>query len=346
LGLAIACSGGVASAEQQGKYTEEDFYLKTRMFPPYVAVASDDLGTVRSIVGSSRFYQVRKGDTLVDLARFYDLGYNEIVQANPGVDPWIPPENQTIVLPTEWALPQAAYEGLVVNIPEMRAYYFHPNKGKGAQLVTTHPVGLGRDDWRTPQGKFRIVGKTVNPTWVIPESIQKERREEKGLYDKVIPGGSPDNPLGKYRLELSMPGYRIHGTNIPWGVGWQVSHGCVRMYPEDIEQLFGMIKVGEPGEFVYQPVKIGAREGRIFAEVHPDIYRLTPGPYREAQRILAELKWSDRVDLRRLQRAVEEESGVPLDISLDTRVPQKLPEEVLRPAMEPPRRPPGAQSPG
>jgi L,D-transpeptidase ErfK/SrfK len=149
----------------------------------------------------------------------------------------------------------------------------------------------------------------------------------------MIAGGSPDNPLGKYRFELSMPGYRIHGTNIPWGVGMQVSHGCIRLYPEDIEQLFPMVPKGTPGEFAYQPVKIGARDGRIYAEVHPDIYTLTPGLFSEARRILAELGWTDHVDPKRLQRAVEEQSGVPLDVTLEGN--GDIPEDDLRRPSEP-----------
>jgi L,D-transpeptidase ErfK/SrfK len=322
-------------AQQEARFSEEDFRRARRLFRPRVVVESTDLSATKSMIGSTRTYQVRQGDTFLDLARLYGLGYNEIEQANPGLDPWVPPINQTIVLPTEWVVPAAPYKGLIVNIPEMRLYYFHPKPKIGPQLVSTYAVGLGRDDWRTPRGEFRISGKTKNPTWVIPESILEERIREKGRHETFIAGGDPENPLGKYRLELTMPGYRIHGTNIPWGVGRQVSHGCVRLYPEDIEQLFQMVRVGDPGAFVYQPVKVGARGGRIFAEVHPDIYRLTPGPFREARRLLEEFGWTEQVDQRRLQRAVEEQSGVPLEITAYGGSPEQLPEEVLRPAMEP-----------
>ena len=288
---------------------------------------------VAMVFNPAPFYHVRNGDTFLDLARFYGLGYNEIEQANPGVDPWIPPENQVVILPTEWVLPQVEHKGIAVNIPEMRLYYFHPRQGTGPQLVSTYPVGLGRDDWRTPSGKFSVRGKTKNPVWVIPESIRKERIKEKGYSEKMIPGGDPGNPLGRYRFELSLPMYRIHGTNIPWGVGMQVSHGCIRLYPEDIEQLFPMVPVGTPGEFVYQPVKIGARDGHIVAEVHPDIYLLTPGLYAEARRIIRQLGWINAVDFGRLERAVTEQSGVPLDITLHADG-NELPEEDLRSAGE------------
>ena len=219
-------------------------------------------------------------------------------------------------MPTEWVLPRSEYRGIVVNIPEMRLYYFHPTrKPEEGVLITTYPVGLGRDDWRTPQGRFKVIGKTENPTWNIPQSIREERIREKGFSETSIPGGSPDNPLGKYRIELTLPLYTIHGTNIPWGVGMQVSHGCVRLYPEDIEHFFPMVPKGTQGEFTYQPVKIGVRDGDIYAEVHRDIYGLTPGPYQEARRLLEERGWTSLVDLNRLQRAIEEESGVPMIIS-------------------------------
>jgi L,D-transpeptidase ErfK/SrfK len=331
LGLVLfLASVGTAAGDEVQKWTEEDFYRKVQLLVPYVVVPGTDPGKAKTVVGSTRFYNVQKGDTFLDLARFYGLGYNEIEQANPGVDPWIPPVGQTVVLSTAWVLPQVNYEGIVVNIPEMRLYYFHPRSKGGQLLVSTYPVGLGRDDWRTPSGKFVVRGKTKNPTWNIPESIQKERIKEKGYSEKSIPGGDPKNPLGKYRIELSLPMYRIHGTNIPWGVGMQVSHGCIRLYPEDIEQLYPIVKIGGPGEFVYQPVKIGVRDGRIYAEVHPDIYAQMPGLFSEAERIARARGWAELIDARRLERAVQEQSGVPLDITRDGVAPE-IPEEDLRP---------------
>ena len=314
--LGLALSQGRTAYAEGSRWKEEDFYRKLPLNVPAVVVPSADPKLAMTVIGGTRFYYPQKGDTFLDLARFYGLGYNEIEDANRKVDPWIPPPDEAVVLPTEWVLPQANYDGVVVNIPEMRLYYFHPRKAGEPILVSTYPVGLGRDDWRTPQGAFVIRGKTKNPTWNIPESIREERIKEKGRYEKSIPGGHPDNPLGKYRIELSLPMYRIHGTNIPWGVGMQVSHGCIRLYPEDIEHLFPMVKVGSPGAFVYQPVKIGARDGRIYAEVSPDIYTLTPGLFSEARRLIAEKGWSAMVDVRKLERAVEEQSGVPIDVTL------------------------------
>ncbi len=313
---AILIVGVTTSAWAGGRWAEEDFYNKARLTKPYVVVPGRDPATINTVLGSVRHYAPTKGDTFLDLARFYGLGYNELEQANPGIDPWIPVvKASSITLPTAWVLPQVPYQGVVVNIPEMRLYYFHPHKDGGPLRVTTYPVGLGRDEWRTPKGKFKVQGKTVNPTWVIPDSIREEHIRERGDYRTKILGGAPDNPLGKYRLELSMAGYRIHGTDIPWGVGMQVSHGCVRLYPEDIEALYPVIPVGAPGEFVYQPVKIGARDGRIYAEVSPDIYTLTPGMFTEALRIIEQLGWEELVDSTKLQRAVEQQNGIPVDVT-------------------------------
>lgn len=311
----VACVLALAHAAAQPLaarlWNETDFENKVSAGRPYVAVPG-----AHTVVGSSRFYQVQPKDTFLDVARYYDLGYNEFAEANPGVDPWIPPAGQTLLLPVEFVLPDTEYQGLVVNIPEMRLYYFQPGAG-GTKMVTTYPVGLGRDDWRTPEGKFKIVEKTVNPRWVLPESIKEEHRREGKPAPDFIEGGDPENPLGKYRFRLTIPTYGIHGTDIPWGVGMQVSHGCVRLYPEDIDRLFPTVPVGTPGEFVYQPVKVGIRQGRIYVEVHKDIYDLQPGPYREVMRLLEKFGWSGRVDAARVERAISERSGVPIDVTDD-----------------------------
>jgi L,D-transpeptidase ErfK/SrfK len=307
-------------------WTDEVFNGKVSAGRSYIAIAGRDPERAHNVIGSTSFYQVQNKDTFLDIARYYDLGYNEILDANPGVDEWIPPPGQVVLLPVEWVLPDAEYKGIVVNIPEMRLYYFHAG-GADTTIVNTFPVGLGRDDWRTPQGKFKVRGKTVNPTWVLPESIKEEHRRDGKPAPDFIAGGDPENPLGKYRLELTLPLYGIHGTDIPWGVGMQVSHGCIRLYPEDI---FPTVPVGTPGEFVYQPVKIGAREGRIYAEVHRDIYNLLPAPYREALRLIDKFGWRARVDIKRVQRAVLEQSGVPMDVTAELAV-NEVKDETVRP---------------
>lgn len=306
----------VAAEPLPEKWTEEAF-LRNRPDPRFSIVRkSRDVATTHTVIGEPTFYEIRKDDTFLDIARFHGLGQNEMVEANPGLHRFGPPVGQVILLPTMRVLPDTSYEGIKINIPEMRLYYFRPAPD-GTALVATFPVGLGRDDWRTPTAPFKVIGKTENPTWVLPESVKKEWRE-KGKYAPVsIAGGSPENPLGLFRLELSLPMYRIHGTNMPWGVGMQVSHGCVRLYPEDIERLFPLVPVGAPGEFLYQPVKVGARDGRIYLEVHKDIYGQIPALHGHAEALIDARGWSDLVDPRRVARTVEEQSGVPIDVTLE-----------------------------
>jgi len=286
-----------------------------KAFPTYrVRPASD------TVVGAVRHYRIRAGDTLLDVARWFDLGYNEIVEANPGVDPWVPPVGADVLVPAEFVLPCCAHEGLVVNIPEMRLYYFRPAPDEPrATLVTTYPVGLGRDDRRTPRGRFRVHAKQVDPRWDIPESIRQEHLRERGDGRHAIAGGAPDNPLGHYRLQLTRRIYGIHGTDMPWGIGMEGTHGCIRLYPEDIERLFPLVPVGTPVEFVYQPVKVGQRGGVVYVEAHRDIYRFARSLAAEARRALTLQKLGTRVDPRLLAAALQSPAGVPLPVSSDGR---------------------------
>lgn len=307
--IATFANGGRAAA---GGWTEEDFANRTPVTYPFTG------GDRNTVVGALTTYVVQEGDTLLDVGRHFDLGYNEMIAANPGVDPWLPSPGEVLIIPTEYVLPESGNQGLVVNIPEMRLYYFHGggHGGEGGAL-TTYPVGLGRDDWRTPEGSFRVRGKTEKPTWVIPESIRAEHIRERGDDRTMILGSDPDNPLGPYRLELTLPLYGLHGSNMPWGVGMQVSHGCIRLYNEDITALFHEVRVGTPGEFLYQPVKLGMRDDVIYVEVHPDIYGLRTSLEEEAERLLVRHGWVDRVDRARLRQALNERSGLPVAIERD-----------------------------
>jgi L,D-transpeptidase ErfK/SrfK len=295
-------------------YPEEVFMRK--VVPAYSIPTPTKGSAADTVIGQVRTYRIRKGDTLLDVARYFDLGWNEIIDANPYIDPWVPTAGATILLPTEWVLPCCTYEGVVVNIPEMRLFFYSRSKqDPGTTVVHTFPVGLGRDDWRTPTGKFKIRGKTYNPQWNIPESIRKEHIAERGDSRTFIAGGDPENPLGRHRIELTLPMYAIHGTNIPWGVGMQVSHGCVRLYPEDIERLFPLVPVGVPGEFTYQPVKAGVRNGAVYLEAHTDIYGHAPAPYREAVAALGRAGLGDRADEASLLRALQDTAGMPIRLT-------------------------------
>ena len=211
-------------------------------------------------------------DTLPDLARRYGLGYEEILRANPGVDTWLPGEGTAIVIPGQRILPPGPREGIVVNLPEHRLYYY-PKVRKGeTPYVITYPVSIGKMDWSTPLGRTRVIDKRKNPTWSPPESVRKEHEERGDPLPKLVKAG-PDNPLGAYAMRLDIhPGaYLIHGTNNPIAVGMAITHGCIRMYPEDIEALFPLVPVNTPVWLINEPVKVARVDGQVWLEVHPPI---------------------------------------------------------------------------
>lgn len=308
LAVAVATLAGVVAgwAGPTGAEPSPPFLDQPpRPLPVYPLDGSD-----RWVVGAVAATLPAEGETFLEIGRRFDLGYNEMIAANRNSDPWIPRADEPLVIPTRWLLPDVRRQGIVLNIPEMRLYVFRD----GGRGVMTAPVGLGREDWKTPQGEFRVRGKTKNPTWVIPETIRKERFEEDGSTERSIPGGHPDNPLGRYRLELTLPEYGIHGSNKEWGVGMSVSHGCLRLYNEDIATLFPLVEVGTPGAFVYQPVKVGRHRGRVLVEVHDDIYGFVPALYNSAVELLEARGWMEDVDPSLLEAAVEARTGVPTDV--------------------------------
>lgn len=229
-----------------------------------------------AVVGETRAVAAREGETLLDIARRHKLGFEEIKLANPDVDTWLPGVGTEVVVPTQYVLPDAPREGIVVNVPEMRLYYY-PKPGPGEQpRVITYPVSIGRGDWATPLGTTEIVRKDENPTWRPPESIREEHAARGDFLPKVVPPG-PDNPLGDHSLRLGLPGYLIHGTNRSYGIGMKVTHGCLRLYPEDIESLFAATPVGTPVRIVNQPAKAGWLDGRLYLEAHPTFDEPAPG---------------------------------------------------------------------
>ena len=209
-------------------------------------------------------------DTLLDIGRRYGVGYEEIIAANPGIDPWLPGAGTEVLIPSRFVIPEADRTGIVVNLPEHRLYYFPPPRPGEPRVVRTYPISTGKMDWKTPLGVTRIVSKQERPNWNPPESVRLEHIAKGDPLPKVVPPG-PDNPLGEYAMRLGIPSgaYLIHGTNRPAGVGMQVTHGCMRLFPEDIEALFGMVSEGTPVRIVNQPHKAGWRAGQLYAEVHP-----------------------------------------------------------------------------
>jgi len=219
------------------------------------------------VVGHNLVVYSHHEDTLLDIGRAFDIGYNEIVNANPDLDPWLPGENQRVIVPNRFILPDAPHVGIVINLAEMRLYYYPKANKNERQKVITHPIGVGREGWTTPLGKTRITQRIKDPSWTPPASIKAEHLQKGDPLPNVVPAG-PNNPLGAFAMRLAMPGYLLHGTNKPYGVGMRVSHGCMRLFPEDIEHLFGIVPVDTPVEVLYQPDKAGLLDGELYLEAH------------------------------------------------------------------------------
>jgi L,D-transpeptidase ErfK/SrfK len=233
--------------------------------PQPVANERFELSSGEDVVGVVQVVSAGKDDTLTDIARRFNVGYEEILRANPKVDPWLPGEGHEIIVPTQFVLPDAPRTGLVINIPAMRIFYYPPAKRGERAVVLTHPIGIGKVGWRTPEGVTKIIRRQKDPTWRVPESVRKEHHENGEDLDPVI-GPGPDNPLGKYAFYLQWPSYLIHGTNKPAGVGLRSSHGCIRLYPEDIEQFYNMVPIGTQVRVVNQPFVFGWHEGQLYMQ--------------------------------------------------------------------------------
>ena len=215
-----------------------------------------------SVLGELQQTVVGKDDTLTDIARRFNLGYEELVRANPGMDPWLPGAGHTVMLPTQFVLPDAPHDGVVINIAAMRLFYFPPHQPGEPQAVYTHPIGIGKVGWATPEGTTKIVRRQKDPTWHPPASVIAEHKENGDDLPAVV-GPGPDNPLGNRAFYLTWSGYLIHGTNKPAGVGLRSSHGCIRLFPEDIDELFDKVPVGTQVHVVNQPYVFGFDHGRL-----------------------------------------------------------------------------------
>lgn len=257
-----------------------------------------------TVIGLLGEYTVKEKDTFLDVARDYDLGFNELESLYPHIDPWVPPRGMKVIIPSQWILPQTRKYGIVINIAEMRLYYFLKN----LRMVQTYPIGIGDQGWFSPEGTCFIASKRKNPTWHIPKSLQ-----EKYQMKTMAPG--PDNPLGDYWLGLSFSGYGIHGTNFPWAVGRLVTHGCIRLYPEDIKILFPMVPIKTPVELIYEPVKVGFKQGSIFMEVHPDIYNKIGDLVEYGKNKIKTLGLMEKVNEDLMLKTLEEKQGIPVDIT-------------------------------
>ncbi|CAK0777922.1 L,D-transpeptidase ErfK/SrfK [Gammaproteobacteria bacterium] len=299
-------------------------YLVMGLIPLALAGASyilppDDVGVVGQVEVERTAYE----DTLADVARRHSLGFDEITKANPKVDAWIPGADTSVVLPMRHILPDTPRDGMVLNLPEMRLYYYpKPKKGEPPKVIT-YPISIGRFDWKTPLGITSVVGKITNPTWTPPETIRKEHAAEGDILPNVVPAGE-DNPLGLYALRLGTSGYLIHGTDKPWGIGMRVTHGCIRLYPEDIEILFKEVPVGTTVRMINQPFKVGWLAGTLYLQVFTPLEEDLETLVEEnvaikllEKAVIGRPKGSYRIDGEAIRRAMAEQRGVPTPVGAE-----------------------------
>jgi L,D-transpeptidase ErfK/SrfK len=253
-----------------------------------IATHRAEIDSGSDIVGYVQQTIVGKEDTLPDIARRFDVGYEEMLTANPGVDPWLPGVGREVVVPTQFVLPAAPHEGVVVNVAAMRIFYFPPHKKGEPQVVFTHPIGIGKVGWKTPEGSTKIVSRQKDPVWVVPKSVRDEHAEDGEKLPAQVPPG-PDNPLGQYMFRLGWPSYLIHGTNKPYGVGMRSSHGCMRLYPEDIAVFFDLIPIGTKVTVVNQPYLFGSRDGTLYLQAYAVMEDDSRDWSKNRKRLLAKL---------------------------------------------------------
>ena len=278
----------------------------------------------QDVVGTLQVVKVRKGETLSDIGRRFNVGLGEMTRANPNTDPWIPKPGAAVIVPTQYILPDAPHRGIVVNLAEMRLFYFPPHKHGQPQVVITHPVGIGRQGWKTPQGMTHVLWHEKNPVWHVPPSIIAEHLQEGDKLPKVM-GPGPDNPLGDYALHLGWPGYLIHGTNKPVSVGLRVSHGCVHLFPEDIAQIFKMVPNGTEVRVVNEPYLFGWQDGRLYLQPAGPLEDDKRPWQKQSRHLLAatltraertQLKRGhEKIDWARVAQLVGDPIGVPMPVS-------------------------------
>lgn len=224
-----------------------------------------------NVVGQVQWTQAKPGDTFSTIGRRFDVGYCQLIEANPTINPDQVPAGTIIVIPSRFILPPVPRKGIVISLAELRLYYFPSDE----HTVSIYPIGIGREGWITPVGQQKITDKTVNPTWVVPDSIKKDRAKQGVILPASVQPG-PENPLGGYRMRLTKPTYLIHGTNDFTGVGRRSSSGCVRMFPEDVENLFSKVSLGTPVNILNSPYKAGWSDNKLYLEVHAPLQEQNP----------------------------------------------------------------------
>lgn len=260
------------------------------------------------VIGSNQTIFTAENDTLIQLARANGLGFQTLVAANPDVDPWLPGVGQPLLLPYAAVLPGRPQNGITVNLAELRLYFVWEEAG--LQRVRIYPIGIGDEGVETPEGEFTIISKLNKPHWKPPASIRRERPD---LPASIPPG--PNNPLGDYWLGFTPTGHGIHGTNKPYGIGRRVSHGCLRLYPEDIRDLYARAEIGTAVRILYKPLKVGIQDGTLYVEAHQDYRQAVGDPLAEIERQVKHLGWPNTLDRSAVAHAIAESRGVPVPVS-------------------------------
>ncbi|OIR17845.1 putative L,D-transpeptidase YbiS precursor [mine drainage metagenome] len=280
-----------------------------------------------SIVGNIQVISIVNPDlTLLDIARHYDLGYDEITRANPEIPTWVPKIGSHITIPTEFILPPAPLQGIIINIPQRRLFYFPKPDQQQITQVYTYPISIAREGWFTPLGQTSIIAKHRDPAWFVPKSILEEHRNngEPDFPDYFPPG--PNNPMGMLALQTGFPAIFIHGTNKPWGIGMRTSHGCLHLYPEDAAQLFEMVSVGTPVRIIDAPITIGKLDSALYMSASKPIKEYTNTQSILTRATSALINYSNhqmqarttKIDWSRLQDTVKDGNILPTPISQGT----------------------------
>jgi L,D-transpeptidase ErfK/SrfK len=284
-----------------------------------IATHEFQLSEGQNMVGTIAAVNTQENDALPDIARHFGLGYNDISLANSNIPPWTPEPGSRVILPLRFILPDAPHDGITLNLANMRLFYYPK---KQPDKLFTYPVGIGRQGWNTPMGMTSIVAKKANPSWNVPESIHREHAEKGDSLPKVV-GAGPDNPLGLYAMRLGIPGYLIHGTNKPYGIGMQISHGCVQLYPEDIEVLFKKATVGMPVRIVHQPYLTAWHQDMLYLEAHEPLEKWAKNKAKLKKQVLKQLheisdKKSVAVDWEKVERILQRSDGIPTPVLMQS----------------------------
>ena len=280
---------------------------------PPAAKAFDEAAIyLPKVVGEIRTTKVLEGDTLMDIALREGFGFDAIANSNSHLDPWIPEVDAEVLLPGRVIVPRGAGPGILINLAEMRLFFIEEKKGKVAK-ITTYPLGIGRKGRETPEGFFNVVIKKEAPYWRVPQAL----RERDPSLPEIMPPG-PQNPLGSHWLGISAPGYGIHGTNRPYGVGRRISYGCLRMFPSDIVELYNQIEAGTPVIISYQPIKAAWENRDLLLEVHPDYLERYDDLFQHALTVISKTGWPGEIDYAHVKELLNQQKNWPQVVGRQT----------------------------